>query len=342
MSNTNHEPRTTNHVFYWLIACALMVALMVAVGGYTRLSGSGLSITQWKPIHGVVPPLNLQEWQEEFDAYRATPQFAKVNSGMSLDEFKGIFWPEFLHRLLGRLVGLVFLLPLVYFAVRKKISRRFGLRLAAIFALGGVQGFMGWFMVASGLVDNPYVSHIRLAMHLSLAFLIFALILWAALDVRHPGEGRDPRLTGLNRKTWMPAYAGMTLWFAILCAQIILGALVAGLHAGLIYNTWPLMDGQLAPADIATNTPVLLQFIHRKLAIVVALGFPLWWWWQRKNQAISRLYVVVMGLIFVQFVLGVLTLIYAVPLALALAHQLNALLLFAFSVGLMHKLRRLM
>ncbi len=168
--------------------------MMVIIGGYTRLSGSGLSITEWKPIHGTLPPLNESQWQEEFSAYQHSPQYRKINSGMTLAEFKTIFWPEYIHRLLGRIIGAVFFLPLVVFAIRGSISKRFGWRLAGIFALGGLQGLIGWLMVASGLVDNPQVSAIRLALHMGVAFAILGMVVWMAMDADFPyplvGEGR--------------------------------------------------------------------------------------------------------------------------------------------------------
>ena len=181
-----HSAIANRAVSRWLLLCAALVALMVAVGGYTRLSGSGLSITEWKPVHGVIPPLSEAQWEEEFAAYRASPQYEKINRGMSLLEFKEIFWPEYLHRLLGRAVGLVFFIPFIYFAWKRAFPARFGVRLLGIFALGGFQGLMGWWMVKSGLVDNPHVSHLRLAAHLALAFALFALLLWSALDIKPP------------------------------------------------------------------------------------------------------------------------------------------------------------
>ncbi len=311
---------------------------MVFVGGYTRLSGSGLSITEWKPIHGVIPPLSMAEWEEEFTAYRASPQYLKINKGMSLDEFKTIFWPEFWHRILGRIIGAVFIVPLLFFAIRRSISKRFGLRLTGIFALGGLQGFIGWFMVASGLIDNPHVSHLRLALHLSLAFLIFALILWALLDI-HNKSPKAPHTTKHS------LYKG---WFVLLCTQIIIGAFVAGQHAGLIYNTWPTMNGQWLPSELWSGETwhenlALIQFIHRKIAIFLAVSFIFWWFLYSAYVKNNHLGKAVLGIgftLFLQFALGVATLLWQVPLWLALAHQMTALLLFAFAVNLLHKLSR--
>jgi heme a synthase len=330
-------------VLGWLFACAFLVLCMVFVGGYTRLSGSGLSIVEWAPIHGVVPPLNEVEWQEEFDAYRATPQYQKINAGMSLDEFKVIFWPEFWHRILGRVVGLVFLLPLVVFTLRRSISRPFAKRMLGITALVGVQGFIGWVMVASGLKDHPFVSHFKLALHLSVAFAIFALILWAIGDVCS-----EPRSNPSPAKQKISISKHYDYWLIALIAQIVLGALVAGLHAGLVYNTWPDMNGEFLPASMLSldlnqvlHDPAVVQFLHRTLAILVVAGFVFWWYLHRnyvKTLGLFWLCLVAVGVMGVQFALGVLTLLHMVPLPLALAHQMVALLLWAVAIVIRYQL----
>lgn len=329
----DHRP-----IVIWLAICLLLVAAMVMLGGYTRLSGSGLSITEWKPIHGIIPPLNEGEWREEFDAYRASPQYEKINAGMALAEFKIIFWPEYWHRVLGRLIGVAFLIPWCVFAVRRSFSLRFGLRLAGIFALGGLQGVVGWLMVKSGLIDQPYVSHIKLTLHLSIAFLIFGLLLWAWLDThaqKHTA-GNSPLLSYLS-------------WFALLCLQIILGAMVAGTHAGLIYNTWPTMNGQWIPSGLFETTPwfenlILIQFLHRKAAVLLVIWFIFWWYYHRgyvKNNHLGNVGFAVVCVLCLQFILGMFALLHQVPLILGLAHQMTALLLFALSVVLLHGLNRL-
>jgi cytochrome c oxidase assembly protein subunit 15 len=318
----------------WLSLCLLLVVCMVFVGGYTRLTGSGLSITEWAPVHGTIPPLDAAQWQEEFDAYRASPQYAMVNKGMTLDEFKAIYWPEYWHRVLGRVIGFTFLLPLVVFVLRGSLTRRFGLRLTAIFALGGLQGLIGWLMVKSGLVEGPYVSHLKLALHLSMAFALFALILWARLDISRMAR-QQPYLPGLHR--------GFAVWFAALCVQIVLGAFMAGLHAGLVYNTWPTMNGQWLPDDLLATHPwfeniTLIQFLHRKLAILLVAGFAFWWYRAHKNGisgCLGKLAAVIALVLGVQFALGVLTLVLHVPLWHALAHQLTGLALFAASVAML-------
>jgi cytochrome c oxidase assembly protein subunit 15 len=334
MTSVKKHPRL---VILWLSLCTLLVVCMVAVGGYTRLSGSGLSITEWKPIHGAIPPMNQAEWQEEFDKYKQIPQYAEVNKGMSLSEFKTIYWPEFLHRLLGRTIGIVFLLPLVFFWASGSISHRFGLRLTAIFALGGVQGFMGWYMVSSGLIENIYVSHLRLAAHLILALALLGLIIWATLDMAYPARSDTPK-TGFNA------------WFALLCLQILYGAFMAGLHAGLLYNTWPDMNGKMLPDGLwepelglinLFENRATVQFIHRWLAVILALGFGFWWFLNRtyvKQKKLARYAASIAFVIALQFLLGVLTLVNEVPLSLGLIHQMTAVLLFMLSVVVMHRL----
>ena len=326
----------------WLFACLLLVALMVVVGGYTRLSGSGLSITAWKPVHGAIPPLSENAWEEEFAAYRQSPQYLKVNTGMTLEEFKAIYWPEYLHRLLGRAIGFVVLVPLLIFAARKSLTRAFAWRLLGIFLLGGLQGAIGWYMVKSGLANDPHVSHFRLALHLSVAFAIFGLLLWTFLDVIL-SAAKDPLAVGdpsPSAQDDMVVYKYI-FWFSLLCLQIVFGALVAGLHAGLIYNTWPTMNGEWLPEGLLTN-PIsenltLIQFIHRWLAVAVAAGF-LGWWYAHRHAVNTRLCTAVTAIIAAQFLLGVLTLIHVVPLPLALMHQWTALLLFAAAMALMYKI----
>jgi cytochrome c oxidase assembly protein subunit 15 len=326
--------RDQKSIIIWLSICALLVAAMVLVGGYTRLSGSGLSITSWKPIHGVIPPLNDAQWADEFAAYKATPQYELVNKGMTIAEFQTIFWPEFYHRVLGRIIGIVFLFPLLIFAVRSSISKAFFWRLTGIFALGGLQGCIGWIMVKSGLADAPYVNPLKLALHLGTAFALFALILWAILDVKY----KETKASSQKPKAYI-------IFLALLTLQIILGALVAGSHAGLIYNTWPSMNGEFLPAGIFAS-PLLenlgfIQFLHRTLAIFIAFSFLTWWFISRKlvkenglNKTCAALYAVIL----IQFMLGVRTLIMQVPLNLALSHQINALLLWGLAIYLWHRL----
>lgn len=335
-------PSCSPAVSRWLLLCMALIVCMVMLGGYTRLSGSGLSITHWKLLHGTIPPLNEGEWQEEFASYRLTPQYAQVNAGMNLEEFKQIYWPEYLHRLLGRIIGLVFVAPLIAFWYLKKITPRFTLRMLAIFALGGLQGGIGWIMVASGLVDQPYVSHVRLALHLGMAFILFALILWAWLDIREPWRESPP----LPRWT---KYAATGL-LALLFLQILYGAFVAGLHAGLVYNTFPTMNGKWMPEEVLTMQPIwrnflenvpAVQFVHRWLAAIwVGLAVLFACYLLRRGPFLRSALLCLIGIAALQFLLGVATLLMIVPLALALAHQLNALLLFAIMVTITHGLLR--
>lgn len=328
----------------WLLCCLLLVAAMVMLGGYTRLSGSGLSITEWKPIHGVIPPLGEAEWQEEFARYRESPQFEKVNSDMDVEGFKRIFWPEYLHRLLGRAVGVVFFVPFLIFLARKSIGGRFAVRLAFTFALGGLQGLIGWYMVKSGLVDMPRVSHLRLALHLAVAFVLFGLLLWSFLDVRYGARStRSPPQRALARR--------FEVFLALLFVQIILGAFMAGLHAGLIYNTYPTMNGDWLPPEVLHGAPeggnvteniALVQFLHRWMAAALVAAFAyaaISGWKDLWNRKTRLLIVGCFGLLALQFTLGVLTLLYQVPLGLALKHQSVALLLFALTIALIHRIR---
>jgi len=326
----------------WLTACALMVALMVLAGGYTRLTGSGLSITEWKPVHGIIPPFSAEGWQDEFAAYRATPQYAIINEGITVEEFKHIFWPEFIHRLLGRVAGLVFFAPFAWFVFRRAFSAGFTVRMMGIFALGGLQGAMGWYMVKSGLLVGPYVSHIRLAMHLMLAFLIFGLLLWTALGI-NPRPPQEPLPRRLKYE--------LTSLTSLFCVQVFYGALLAGMHGGLIYNTFPTMNGRWLPEDLTTINPLwenllyniaCVQFIHRWLAMIVAAGVFLWWLESRRyatHPAIGRLRNGIAVTVLVQVVLGVTTLTLQVPLLLATLHQLTALLLFTLLLTAMHRIK---
>jgi cytochrome c oxidase assembly protein subunit 15 len=343
-------------ILIWLMLCIQLVASMVLVGGYTRLSGSGLSITQWKPIHGVFPPNGDIEWQEEFSFYKNTPQYKLINNDISLDGFKTIFWPEFIHRLLGRIVGLVFAIPLFVFLIRRSISKEFFWRMAGILALGGLQGGIGWIMVKSGLQDAPYVSHTKLALHLSLAFIIFALILWTILDIVNSGKPAKKYSSESIKNSAKYHLTFYKTWFSLLCVQIVFGGFMAGLHAGLIYNTWPTMNGEFFPSDAFTSSSpandssslainmlrniAFIQFIHRTLAALLVAIFAVWWYSYREYIRINRLTnacVLVASIIFIQFTLGVLTLIYNVPLDIALAHHFTALLLWTAAILLLYK-----
>lgn len=330
----------------WLFAICAMLVVMVGLGGATRLTGSGLSIMEWAPLSGVLPPWSDAEWRRLFALYQQIPQYALVNSGFGLGGFKHIFWLEWTHRLWGRLIGLVFAVPLVVFWARGLIRRGLWLRLLAFFVIGGLQGAVGWFMVASGFeADSTAVSAYRLVMHLLLALALYAAILWTALSVLRPGGPRVASSRAFRRL--------ITLACCLVGVTILAGGFVAGLHAGLIYNTFPLMGDSLAPPEYASMHPFIrnltenlaaVQFDHRLLAtatalvvlatVAVGLAAPL----PRR----VRLAVAAMGAVVVaQYGLGVATLLSAVPPALATAHQVTAVLLLTAGLVALHLDRRL-
>ncbi|HEY6336281.1 MAG TPA: COX15/CtaA family protein [Alphaproteobacteria bacterium] len=344
-------PDSARHIAYWLLCCCALVFAMVVIGGITRLTLSGLSITEWNPIMGAIPPLNATDWQSQFDLYRQTPQYKILNAGMTLAEFKSIFWWEYVHRLLGRAIGVVFFLPFIFFAIRGRIDRRLASYLAAILALGAMQGALGWFMVMSGLIERTSVSPYRLAAHLGLALIIYACMLWLAFDHLWPvppgqGENRVPPAQGENN-----ASRGARRLAAWIFFVMISGAFVAGLHAGLVYNTFPLMDGRLVPDGLFDRSPLLanffengttVQFDHRvlalaTLALVVAFRLSL------KRRALPPRARLAASLLLIavvlQVALGIATLLLVVPIPLAAAHQAGALTLFSLALWLAHETR---
>jgi len=319
-------------IAYWLLTGAFLVLLMVVIGGITRLTNSGLSMVNWKPVSGTLPPLNHQEWQDTFDAYKASPQFQKINSNFSLADFKKIFFWEYIHRLIGRVLGLVFFFPFLYFLFTKQLqSKKLIGQLLIIFFWGGFQGFLGWYMVKSGLVDNPHVSHYRLAIHLLNAFTLVAYIYWVALGLIYPKK--ENRLTP---KLKIPT---LILLFLTLI-QITYGAFTAGLKAGYLYPTYPKMGSawlpQHAKDTFLTNgwqnlwhDPTLVQFTHRWIGFSVLI-FVLYLFYKAAKIDLSRfqkqsLYIV-LALISTQFTFGILTLLFHVPVTLGVLHQLFAVL----------------
>ena len=326
----------------WLLACAALVAIMVLVGGVTRLTHSGLSIVEWQPLVGTLPPLSESDWQVVFEKYQQTPEYRLVNLGMSLAEFKEIFWWEYAHRLLGRLIGLAFFVPLAWFWIRRRLDRPLAWRLLGVFVLGGLQGALGWYMVQSGLVDDPRVSQFRLTAHLGLAFLIFGAMLWTALDLLRP-----------QRSAPADAPSRLAGWVAALVfAQVLLGGLVAGIRAGKAYNTFPLMDGHLVPPEIFMIDPWWKNFFYNMATVQLDHRMVAWlllalvaWLWARVqwNDAAPRARAAVNLLaaaLVVQFALGVWTLLAAVPVALGAAHQFVAVLVFGAALFCAHALRR--
>ena len=344
MSST--EKTGDRGVELWLWITAFLVLCMVVVGGATRLTGSGLSITEWKPIMGAIPPLSEADWLAAFEKYKRIPQYKIVNEGMTLGEFKGIFWWEWSHRFLGRMIGFAFALPLLFFWWRGRLRSGSGRKLAGVLALGGLQGAIGWFMVYSGLAERVSVSQYRLALHLSVAFALLALLVWLALEERRarPGHAASSASSGTRRRA---------MWILLaIGAQAVLGALVAGLKAGLVYNTWPAMDGRWFPSDYWAEghgwlslfeSHAATQFNHRLMAYVV-MALIAW-------QAVALLRggaggmartsgLVLFFAALTQAMIGILTLLMHVPLALGLVHQGGAAVLIAVAVWHFFETRR--
>jgi cytochrome c oxidase assembly protein subunit 15 len=373
--------RASKAVGIWLLLVAALIAAMVTLGGLTRLTGSGLSITEWHPVTGVIPPLGEQAWAAEFEKYRRIPQYRLENPHMDLADFKAIYWWEWSHRMLGRLLGVAFLLPFIFFMATRAIARADLPRMLGLFALGGLQGFVGWWMVMSGLETRVSVSQYRLAIHLGVAIILLGALLWAALDylqgvfpppragevssaarrrgdfppspwslssgraLRGPGGGTPPASGGRKLSSWSLAFV------ALVYVQMLLGALVAGLHAGLIYNTWPSMDGRAFPEhpffdhlwwrNFGDN-PGLAQFDHRVGAYAVALGALALWFSGRRAGVTGdarRSSNVLLAITGLQIVLGIVTLLSQAPVALAALHQATAVALYAASVWHAHALR---
>lgn len=331
----------------WLNVVCVLILLMVCVGGITRLTGAGLSMTDWKPILGSVPPLNHEDWLERFAQYQATPQYRLLNEEMTLPGFKFIFFWEYIHRLLGRVVGVVFAVPFLIFLFQRRIWGAHAAKLAMGFLLGGAQGVLGWYMVRSGLVDQPYVSHLRLAAHLGLALFLFGFLLWVRLDL----NPRRPPLTGVPR---FPALRiGALVFLGVFVIQVLYGAFVAGLKAGYAFNTFPKMLGHWIPPGLwemesavanLLHNPTLVQFLHRTLgwilfAIAVAIALlALSVWVPRQTRMLAF---GMAGFTLLQFILGVLTLVLAVPLGMAVMHQFTACVLLGILVWLLHDLAEL-
>lgn len=304
-------------ISYWLFLCAFMVLLMIALGGYTRLEGAGLSIVEWKPIKGVFLPQNEIEWEAEFKNYQRYPEYKQKNFDISLKEFKRIYLIEYLHRFLGRLIGVIFFVPFAFFIIKQKLTVSEIKSLSIIFLLGGAQGFIGWYMVSSGLINNPAVSQYRLTIHLLMAILIYSLLVWQGLKFYSTD----------NKKTSSPSPHFIILTMLIIL-QISLGGLLAGLHGGLIHNTFPLMDGKLIPSGLFFLSPnylnffenvTMIQFLHRTLAMaIVCYGAYI---------AIITRRSFFVALITMQFLLGILTLLKLVPTHLALIHQMLAIII---------------
>lgn len=338
------EPRARRQVATWLFACVALVAAMVVVGGVTRLTHSGLSIVEWKPLIGSIPPLSDADWHALFEKYKQTPEGRIVNSAMTLAGFKKIFFWEYVHRLLGRAIGVVFLIPLLWFAAKKAVTRELATRLAGIFVLGGLQGALGWYMVASGLVDVPQVSPYRLAAHLGLAFAILGWMLWIAIDLWRGTDIPKGRPTQLARLSF-------ALLFVVF-VMVLSGAFVAGTHAGFMFNTFPLMAGKVMPDGLWALSPwwrnpfeniPLVQLDHRLLAYTIAGSVIALWLRVRRTPALPararNASNALLGALALQVTLGISTLLLVVPVPLAAAHQAGAVLLFSAAVWLANELR---
>lgn len=328
-------------VAIWLFVTAALVFAMVVVGGVTRLTGSGLSITEWKPIMGALPPMNAADWAEAFEKYRTIPQYEQVNAGMTLGEFKGIFWWEWFHRLLGRLIGVVFALPFAVFLALGRMPRRLIVRCGVLLALGGLQGLIGWWMVSSGLSERVDVAPERLATHLGLALLIFMGLIWTGLEAWN-GEEHSRHPVGWSR--------GAAILLGAIFLQCLLGGLVAGAKAGFVYTDWPMMNGQwLAPVEWGMgglaflHDQALVQFNHRVLAYGLLIGGTAYavqaWRWRLAEGLGAAAFLLALAL-WLQAALGIVTLINAVPLWLGALHQAGAALVLAVATVNLWLVRR--
>lgn len=337
--------RDVNHrrvVGLWLAIVALFILAMVVVGGATRLTESGLSMVDWRPVTGFLPPLSEADWQAEFAKYKGSPEYQQVNAGMSLEAFKSIYHWEFWHRNLGRFIGLLFALPLAVFAAKRWIPRTLMPRLLVLLVLGGAQGALGWFMVRSGLVDEPAVSHYRLAAHLSLALLLFSAVFWTALDLLTPAPGSTSTL-GVKVVGWG--------FLALLVVQVVYGAFVAGLDAGYAYNSWPDMGGEwMAQGAFKGDTFIermfngveTVQFLHRSLAYIVAVAaVAIAWFIPRRldDRPGSNLAVALFFVVLGQVIIGIAALLNAVPVWLGALHQGWAVVVLATTLALLHRLK---
>lgn len=333
--------RDNKKVIYWLFTGCALIFIMVVVGGITRLTHSGLSMPDYKLISGTIPPINDQQWQEAFELYKQYPEYQKLNSNISLTEFKGIFFWEWLHRVIGRFIGLVFIIPFLYFIITRQLDKSTIKKTIILLILGGFQGFLGWYMVKSGLVDRPDVSHYRLAAHLTTAFVTFAFTLWVALDLIFP-------IKHTINKTYRNL---IRIGLAILFIQIIYGAFVAGLDAGFIHNHWPMMsEGKFMHETVLTEkTPVYknfiegrsgVQFVHRILAFIVVISIAIIYIKGKKiavsNHQLNGLNSLLI-LVGLQSLLGVLAILLQVPLWLGIAHQIGAFLLLGSMIFTLHR-----
>jgi cytochrome c oxidase assembly protein subunit 15 len=339
--------RNLRPVAIWLFSGCLLIALMVVVGGITRLTQSGLSIVDWRPVTGILPPLGEAQWETEFSKYKTSPEFQYLNSEFSLSDFKSIFWWEYIHRLIGRLIGVVFLIPFILFLVQKKLRGTLLRNSLILFLLGGLQGFIGWIMVKSGLQDNPHVSHYRLALHLMTALILFGITLWFGLNITRPLLHEEtPQKSGLRRS--------LKILFVLVFIQIVYGAFVAGLKAGTAYPTFPLMGESLIPPGFAegfethgmlnlAELPIAVQFIHRTIAWVIFFFSMYLFIKVRRKDELSGFQSPTTWIFIItvlQFTLGVVTILSGVPVIMGVLHQSGALLLWTAVWAGLHAVRK--
>lgn len=342
----NRSDSNNRQLAVWLLVCCAMIFAMVVLGGVTRLTGSGLSMVEWDPVFGVVPPLDQASWNAVFELYKQSPEFSKINIGMDLDGFKYIYWFEFSHRLLGRAIGVVFLVPFLFFLFTGRIARPLIPKLIVMFVLGGLQGVLGWYMVMSGLVDNPHVSQYRLTAHLALAVIIYAFMFWVALDLLlRPAEHRGP---GFPKRLLSAA----NLLTGLVFITILSGGFVAGLKAGFVYNTFPLMDGRWVPEAALILEPAwrnffeniaTVQFDHRLLAMLTFFGSVVLWLLSLRHNLATQVRIglhCLLAAAVLQVALGISTLLLQVPVPLATAHQGGALVLLTAVLFVNHRMRR--
>lgn len=345
-SQQTHHDR---QVATWLLVCAAVVFGMILLGGVTRLTNSGLSMVEWKPLVGVIPPLSEQAWQAVFDKYRLFPEYQKINRGMSLDAFKSIFMYEYLHRVLGRLIGVLFLLPMLFFVYKKRLRPGLQPKLYVLFFLGGLQGLLGWYMVKSGLVSNPHVSQYRLTAHFGVAVVLYGYMLWLSFDLLFRSREHGEDTATLTRK---PYANSSGLMIALVFLMMLSGGLVAGTDAGLAYPTWPLMGDTFIPTGLYALTPAWLsifehiptiQFNHRMFAYFLCVVLTIFATVVYRSADGSKgrwgAVFVVLAL-FAQISLGISTLLLKVPVPVALAHQGGAVLLLTAVLFLSHVQRR--
>ncbi len=333
-------------VYLWLWSGIILITIMVVVGGITRLTGSGLSMTDWNLIMGAIPPMNDVEWTNVFERYKEFPQYQQLNKGMSLHEFKFIYFWEYLHRIIGRLLGVIFIIPFAYFWKRGYFNKPMLKRMFLLMGLGAMQGAMGWIMVKSGLVDIPYVSHYRLAMHLSLAFILLGTCLWFALDIKYPTYKSDHPERNLSAKPWLIA---VSVLFVI---QLVYGAFTAGLNAGFMYNTFPKMAGHWYPPSYnmldpfllnLVENPGLVQWIHRLNGTLLLIATVVFGWKVLTNHPTKMLKtytLFLLSVIVLQYLIGIFTLLLSVPVSLGVLHQAVAIFFMAACIMIWHYTER--